>query len=150
MHGAGSSRRFNLHSHLSNENTKLRLAEPALHHSVCMWLCLHAALFLCVCGNSCLCECVFAYVRVSPCLKPKWHSVSCIVDDVTLLQSWRVRRDCWRCTDTSTAWCPLLTDELTCAGAQFVFLPLLSLRLCHHFHQAWIKNDSRRGFRPQP
>lgn len=42
--GTGDSRGFNLHSHLSNENTKLRLAEPALHHSAYMWLRLHVAL----------------------------------------------------------------------------------------------------------
>ncbi len=126
-HGAAASRRFNLHSHLSNENTKPRLAEPALHHSAYMWLCLHAALFFWrLCVNSCLSGRVSLHMCVSTCVKPKWHSVSCILDDVTLLRSWWMRGECWWCTDTSTAWCPRLTDELTCAGVHFV-----SLALCH-------------------
>lgn len=61
------------------------------------------------------------HMCVSSCAKPKWHSVSCIGDDVTLLQSRRLRRsECWWCTDTS-AWCLFLTDGLTCR------------RLYHHF-----------------
>lgn len=132
-----------LHPHLSNENTKLGLVEPPLHHFLSTCDCLHAALF-CVWIPACAGVCL--HMCVSGCVKPKWH----VLDDVTLPQSCRWRHlDCWWCTDTSAAWCPFLTDELTCTGGSVCLSGTLSLWLCHHFHWAWITNDSWREFRLQ-
>lgn len=142
--GAGDSRRFNLHPHLSNENTKLRLVEPALHHSVCVWLRLHVDLF-CVripaSAGACLHMCA------SACVKPKWHSGQLrsrrrrsageLPMDAAgmLMMHWRQRRS----VSLSDRWTHLRRGSVRLSDAP-------SLWLCHHLRRAWITNDS--GFSP--
>lgn len=93
-------------SHLSHDNTKLRLAGPGSH--VTASTCGPAS---CRCG--CVCVCVpFMYTCVSACEKPKGHPVTCIASSVVLPQSRWMHRECiwWRRQQQHR----VLTDGFTC------------------------------------
>lgn len=137
--GAGDSRRFNLHPHLSNENTKLRLVEPALHRSVYMWTSLHVALF-------CVWISASASARVT-----KRRSAGRILAMMSLCCG--AGDGCIANADGALTpalpGVPSWRMNLPALGFSSSFWHSVTLAVSS-LHWAWVTNDSRRGFRLGP